>query len=104
MIPYHILYLIFLPPPFPFSHFLSSKLQTQIQILQAQLAQRPPIEDVQELQKEYKNLELLLQGTQRENERCMAELERHVCHLTSTNAINEHTTGERRVKKCLNAS
>jgi hypothetical protein len=31
---------------------------------------------VQELQKEYKNLELLLQGTQRENERCMAELER----------------------------
>ncbi|GLB43719.1 hypothetical protein LshimejAT787_1402310 [Lyophyllum shimeji] len=52
------------------------KLQTQIQLLQAQLAQRPPLEAVQELEKEYKNLDLLLQGTQRENERCMAELER----------------------------
>jgi len=36
------------------------------------------METVQELQKEYKNLELLLQGTQRENERCMAEMERSV--------------------------
>ncbi|KZT73413.1 hypothetical protein DAEQUDRAFT_743232 [Daedalea quercina L-15889] len=48
----------------------------QIQSLQAQLAQRPPLDVVQELQKEYTNLEILLQGTQRENERCMAELER----------------------------
>lgn len=54
------------------------KLQTQIQILQAQLAQRPPLETIQELEKEYKNLDLLLQGTQRENERCMAELDRYV--------------------------
>ncbi|KAF5384838.1 hypothetical protein D9615_000905 [Tricholomella constricta] len=54
----------------------NDKLQTQIQLLQAQLAQRPPLEAVQELEKEYKNLDLLLQGTQRENERCMAELER----------------------------
>ncbi|KDQ62965.1 hypothetical protein JAAARDRAFT_146812 [Jaapia argillacea MUCL 33604] len=52
------------------------KLQTQVQILQAQLAQRPPLEKIQELEREYKNLDLLLQGTQRENERCMAELER----------------------------
>jgi len=52
------------------------KLQTQIQSLQAQLAQRPPLDAVQALQKEYTNLEILLQGTQRENERCMAELER----------------------------
>jgi hypothetical protein len=29
------------------------------------------------LEREYKNLELLLTGTQRENERCMAELERY---------------------------
>ncbi|OSD00869.1 hypothetical protein PYCCODRAFT_1413591 [Trametes coccinea BRFM310] len=52
------------------------KLQIQIQSLQAQLAQRPPLETVQALEKEYTNLEILLQGTQRENERCMAELER----------------------------
>jgi len=37
------------------------------------------VEKVQELEKEYKNLDLILQGTQRENERCMAELERFVC-------------------------
>ncbi|KZT27528.1 hypothetical protein NEOLEDRAFT_1130498 [Neolentinus lepideus HHB14362 ss-1] len=52
------------------------KLHAQIQSLQAQLTVRPPLEAVQELQREHKNLELLLQGTQRENERCMAELER----------------------------
>ncbi|KAG6919101.1 hypothetical protein DXG01_009354 [Tephrocybe rancida] len=54
----------------------NDKLQTQIQVLQAQLAQRPPLEEVQHMEKEYKNLDLLLQGTQRENERCMTELER----------------------------
>ncbi|KIK02544.1 hypothetical protein K443DRAFT_677494 [Laccaria amethystina LaAM-08-1] len=54
----------------------NDKLRTQVQILQDQLAQRPPLETIQELDREYKNLELLLQGTQRENERCMAELER----------------------------
>ncbi|KAG6835093.1 hypothetical protein H0H93_004904 [Arthromyces matolae] len=54
----------------------NDKLQTQIQLLQAQLAQRPPLESVQQLEKEYKNLDLLLQGTQRENERCMTELDR----------------------------
>ncbi|KAG6901582.1 hypothetical protein C0995_010252 [Termitomyces sp. Mi166 len=42
----------------------------------AQLAQRPPLESIQQLEKEYKNLDLLLQGTQRENERCMTELDR----------------------------
>ena len=40
------------------------------------MAQRPPLEKIQALEKEYTNLELILQGTQRENERCMAELER----------------------------
>ncbi|KAF9237063.1 hypothetical protein BU15DRAFT_49206 [Melanogaster broomeanus] len=54
----------------------NDKLQTTILTLQAQLVQRPPIETIQELEKEYKNLDLILQGTQRENERCMAELER----------------------------
>jgi hypothetical protein len=54
----------------------NDKLQTQIETLQASLAQRPPLETIQELEKEYKHLELLLQGTQRENERCMTELER----------------------------
>lgn len=52
------------------------QLRAQIQTLQVQLSQRPSAEAVQELQREYKNLELLLQGTQRENERCMGELER----------------------------
>lgn len=54
------------------------QLNAAIHALNAQLATRPPIEDVQEMQREYKNLELILQGTQRENERCMAELERCV--------------------------
>lgn len=54
------------------------QLQIQIQSLQAQLAQRPALDKVQALEKEYTNLELILQGTQRENERCMAELERCV--------------------------
>jgi hypothetical protein len=49
--------------------------------LQQQLALRPPIERIQELEKEYRNLDLILQGTQRENERCMAELERCVHEL-----------------------
>lgn len=54
----------------------NDKLRDQIQALQAQLAQRPPIEAIQGLRKEYGNLELILQGTQRENERAMTELER----------------------------
>ncbi|KAL5519599.1 hypothetical protein ACEPAH_1282 [Sanghuangporus vaninii] len=54
----------------------NDKLKAQILSLQDQLTQRPPLEKVQELEREYKNLELLLLGTQRENERCMAELER----------------------------
>jgi len=54
----------------------NDKLRDQIQALQAQLTQRPPIEAIQGLRKEYSNLELILQGTQRENERAMTELER----------------------------
>ncbi|KAF9476021.1 hypothetical protein BDN70DRAFT_839935 [Pholiota conissans] len=51
------------------------KLQMTIQALQEQLAQRPPIEKIQELEMEYKNLELILVGTQRENEKSMAQIE-----------------------------
>jgi hypothetical protein len=58
------------------------QLRDQIQALQAQLAQRPPIEAIQELRKEYSNLELILQGTQRENERAMTELERWTSQAT----------------------
>ncbi|KAJ7015891.1 hypothetical protein C8F04DRAFT_1021580 [Mycena alexandri] len=54
----------------------NDRLQTQVEALQAQLAQRPPIEHIQELEREHKSLGLLLDGTQRENERCMAEIER----------------------------
>ncbi|KAF7971024.1 hypothetical protein HWV62_22217 [Athelia sp. TMB] len=53
----------------------NDRLRTQIDQLQAQLSQRPPLETIQDLEKEYKSLEILLQGTQRENERCMADLE-----------------------------
>lgn len=52
------------------------QLQSTILTLQTQLASRPPLETIHALEKEYKNLDLILQGTQRENERCMAELER----------------------------
>ncbi len=58
------------------------QLRDQIQALQGQLAQRPPIEAIQELRKEYSNLELILQGTQRENERAMTELERLTSQAT----------------------
>lgn len=46
--------------------------------LQSQLAQRPSTETVYELQREHKNLELLLTGTNRENERAMIELEKYI--------------------------
>ncbi|KAF4612454.1 hypothetical protein D9613_004415 [Agrocybe pediades] len=52
------------------------RLQMSIQALQDQLLQRPSLEVVQKVQKDYKDLELLLQGTQRENEKCMADMER----------------------------
>lgn len=67
------------------------QLKIQIQSLQGQLAQRPPLETVQALEKEYTNLEILLQGTQRENERCMAELERYVLYLLSLEPVPTHT-------------
>lgn len=70
---------------------LCHQLKNQIQALQAQLAQRPPVEVVQELQKEYTNLDILLQGTQRENERCMAEMERYVVWASPSCSLAEHT-------------
>ncbi|KAJ7080972.1 hypothetical protein B0H15DRAFT_855724 [Mycena belliarum] len=54
----------------------NDRLKTQVEALQAQLAQRPPVEMIEQLEKEYKSLGLLLDGTQRENERCMSEIER----------------------------
>ncbi|CAE7199163.1 unnamed protein product [Rhizoctonia solani] len=53
-----------------------AKLKDQIATLTQVVNARPALEQVQALQKEYQNLELILQGTQRENERCMAELEK----------------------------
>ncbi|KAJ3857486.1 hypothetical protein EV368DRAFT_30111 [Lentinula lateritia] len=52
------------------------QLKTTLSLLQSQLSLRPPVEHVQALEREYKDLELLLEGTQRENERCMGEMER----------------------------
>ncbi|VDB84282.1 unnamed protein product [Peniophora sp. CBMAI 1063] len=54
----------------------NDKLRTQVQSLQTQLSQRPPLEEVQELQKEYRNLELILEGTMKENKRAMDELQK----------------------------
>lgn len=82
------------------------QLQTQIQALQVQLAQRPPLETVQALQKEYTNLEIILQGTQRENERCMAEIERYfkysdiMSHIQMGTILLEVRVGRR----CLSAN
>ncbi|KAG8898152.1 hypothetical protein FRB99_007635 [Tulasnella sp. 403] len=44
--------------------------------LQTQLASRPPLTKVQALEKEYNQLELLYHSTQRENQLCMAEIEK----------------------------
>ncbi|PFH48108.1 hypothetical protein AMATHDRAFT_150576, partial [Amanita thiersii Skay4041] len=54
----------------------NDKLRDQIQNLQNQLALRPSVEQFQAYDAERKDLELILAGSQRENERCMAELER----------------------------
>lgn len=80
-----------------------------MQTLQSQLAQRPPLETIQELEREYKNLDLLLQGTQRENERCMAELERYVLGPTKyLGAYWDHvaplSAEPRHGRRCSNAS
>lgn len=48
-----------------------------VQTLQAELAQRPSLEKVEEMRKEHKATELLLDGTLRENERCEAEKARY---------------------------
>ncbi|QRV94668.1 hypothetical protein RhiJN_22686 [Ceratobasidium sp. AG-Ba] len=53
-----------------------AKLKDQLASLTQVVNSRPPLEQMKALQKEYQNLELILQGTQRENERCMAELEK----------------------------
>ncbi|KAG9048831.1 hypothetical protein FS837_011914 [Tulasnella sp. UAMH 9824] len=44
--------------------------------LQSQLAARPPLTKVQALEREHQQLELLYHSTQRENQLCMAELEK----------------------------
>lgn len=60
-------------------HYLTKlQLRDQVAALQALLAVRPPAERLVELEKERQGLELLLQGTQRENERAMLEVERCV--------------------------
>jgi hypothetical protein len=52
------------------------QLRNKLEQLQTELQKRPSAQRVEEVQKEFSNLELILQGTQRENERCMAELQR----------------------------
>ena len=67
-----------IPPTSPHPPTIPTQLATQVQTLLAQLAARPKPGDVEALEKEARSLDLLLQGTQRENERAMAELERCV--------------------------
>ncbi|GJJ13229.1 hypothetical protein Clacol_007480 [Clathrus columnatus] len=52
------------------------KLKGQVETLQKALKERPPPEEIQTLSRELQNLELLLHGTQKENERATSELER----------------------------
>ncbi|KAJ7793308.1 hypothetical protein B0H14DRAFT_3094031 [Mycena olivaceomarginata] len=49
---------------------------TRPEALQIQLTEWPLLETIQRVEKEYKSLGLLLDGTQRENDRCMSEIER----------------------------
>jgi hypothetical protein len=60
-----------------------AQLRAQVKALEMQLSQRPSKETVNELEKEYNHLELLLQGTQKENERCMRELDTYVPSATA---------------------
>ncbi|KAH6896146.1 hypothetical protein BKA70DRAFT_1318487, partial [Coprinopsis sp. MPI-PUGE-AT-0042] len=55
---------------------LVDELTAQIESLSQALMQRPPAEELAEMRKDAKAVDILLQGTQRENERCMAELEK----------------------------
>jgi hypothetical protein len=55
-------------------------LTAQIENLSQALMQRPPAEELAEMRKDAKAVDILLQGTQRENERCMAELEKCAPH------------------------
>ncbi|CAE6505479.1 unnamed protein product, partial [Rhizoctonia solani] len=64
--------LVYLDCNYVYAVPLKDQIATLTQVVNA----RPPLEQVQALQKEYQNLELILQGTQRENERCMTELEK----------------------------
>jgi len=77
------------------------KLQMAIQALQDQLAQRPPIEKIQELEKEYKNLDLILQGTLRENEKSMADMERWV--IICLSAVPAYLRGQQNESTRKNA-
>ncbi|KAG8981291.1 hypothetical protein FRB94_009377 [Tulasnella sp. JGI-2019a] len=52
------------------------RLANMITALQGQLSQRPPLAKVQAVEKEYNQLDLLYHSTQRENQACMAEIEK----------------------------
>ncbi|KAG8844655.1 hypothetical protein FRB96_002973 [Tulasnella sp. 330] len=52
------------------------RLASMVTSLQNQLAQRPPLSKVQAVEKEYNQLDLLYHSTQRENQACMAEIEK----------------------------
>lgn len=57
------------------------KLKALVNNLQEQLGQRITAEQHRELLEEMRSQEILLEGTQRENERCMSKLERYAIVL-----------------------
>jgi hypothetical protein len=48
----------------------------QAEGLKEQLAKRPPVETVEDLRREIREQEIILEGTMRENEKCIAEADR----------------------------
>lgn len=55
---------------------LCRQWRMQAEGLKEQLAKRPPVERVEELNRELREQEIILQGTMRENEKCIAEADR----------------------------
>jgi uncharacterized Fe-S cluster-containing protein len=69
---------------FHFCHFVgtdSFQLKDQILSLQAMLAQRPSAEELRSARETVRNVELLLAGANKENEKAMMETDRYVAQM-----------------------
>lgn len=83
-------------------YLIKSQLKDQILSLQALLAQRPSAEELRSARETVRNVELLLAGANKENERAMMETERSVSADWTINCIstNGHamSRANRRIK------